>query len=164
MRQIFRNSAICFLSWWLCTTCAIAMSRGPILLEIKQVEGKPAACLPMNDDQGDQPIQIRMVGVSRPTGPASPDIIYWGLEVPGNAKPVYLKRGECLVYGQSLDGAVVQTQPRTLDVNKTYDFAIIPGGDDGSVYGAGFCVLKQTGGAVRIIQPAKGQDLCPRGN
>ncbi len=52
----------------------------------------------MNNDRGQDVIRIRLVGVSRPTGPVSPDIIYWGIEVLAEAKPVYLKRGECLVY------------------------------------------------------------------
>jgi hypothetical protein len=76
---------------------------------------------------------------------------------------VYLKRGECLVYGQPVAGAIVHTPSKTLDVDKTYGFSIIPVEDYGTVYGAGFCVLKQVGGGVRIVQPAKGQDLCPSG-
>jgi hypothetical protein len=137
------------------------MSHGPIRLEIRQIDGKPAACLPMSDDVGSDPIQIRGVGVSRRTGPVSPAVIYWDLDVPANAQPMYLKRGECVVYGQTVAGAIVNTPPKTLDVNKYYGFTIIPAGDDaGPVYSSVFCVLKQADGGIRIAAPAKGQNPC----
>lgn len=160
MRKIFRSSATGIVSWGFFLSQAIAMSQGPIVLDIRQVDGKPAACMPTNNDQAAQTIQIRMVGVSRATGPVSPDVIYWGLEVPESAKPVYLKRGECLVYGQTIDGAVVDTPPKALDVNKSYDFAIIPVGNGGPVYGAGFCVLKGSDGTARVAVPQETQNPC----
>ncbi|MFL9993411.1 hypothetical protein PQR34_22465 [Paraburkholderia sediminicola] len=134
------------------------------MLDIKQIDGKPAACLPVNDDRARDKIRIRMVGVGRSTGPVSPVITYWGLEVPQDAKPVYMKRGECLVYGQTIEGANVMTKPIALDFNKTYDFAIIPAWDGGGpVYGASFCVLKRADGGVRIAVPEKVQNPCAFG-
>jgi hypothetical protein len=40
------------------------MSHGLIHLDIKQVDGNPAACLPMSDDLGSQAIRIQGVGVA----------------------------------------------------------------------------------------------------
>jgi hypothetical protein len=159
-RRLIRNVATGIMSWCLCLTYAVATLERPIDLEIKQVDGKPAACMPVNDEQAQDEIQIKMVGVARPTGPASPDITYWRFELPAAAKPVYLKRGECLLYGQSLDGAIVHTQPKALDVNRTYYISIIPGGKYGLAYSAAFCVLKQADGAIRIAVPTQVDSPC----
>lgn len=160
MQRIFRNSAMCILSWCLCFTHALATSELPVVLDIKQVDGKPAACLPVNNDRAGDVIQIRMVGVSRSTGPASPGVIYWWFEMPAGARPVYLKRGECLLYGQTVEGAIVHTPPKALDVNKAYQISIIPGGDTGPVYGAGFCVMRRPDGGVRIFGGTNDQESC----
>jgi hypothetical protein len=160
MQTIFRSSAICFLFWWLGCTNAMATSEAPIDLDVKQIDGKPAACMPVNDERAKDSIQIKMVGVARPTGPASPDITYWWFELPATAKPVYLKRGECLLYGQTIEGAIVHTPPKALDVNRTYYISIIPGGDYGPTYSAAFCVLKQPDGRVDIAVPQNVQNPC----
>lgn len=161
MKTVLRCSAAVLVSYWLCVSRVLAMSHGAIALEIKQVDGKPVACLPMSDDRGSDPVQIRGIGVDRATGIVSPAIMYWDLDIPANAQPVYLKRGECIVYGQAVAGAIVHTQPKTLDVNKFYSFSIIPVGDGGGpVYGAGFCVLKQADGGVRIATRGKVQNPC----
>ncbi|WP_187328925.1 hypothetical protein [Burkholderia pseudomallei] len=161
MRRIFRSSALCVVLS-LCVDQATAMSRGALLLDIKEVDGKPAACIPTNDEEFENVVQIDFIGVSRSTEPTTPGINYWEAQVPTNAKPVYLKRGECIVYGQYIEGARVDMPPKPLDVGKTYYFAIIPRGEaPGPVYGAGFCVLKRTGGRAQIVQPTKGNDPCP---
>lgn len=165
MRKIFRNSVIGILSSWLCVAHAMAMSEFPIMMDIKQIDGKPAACLPVNNDRGPDTIQIKMVGVGRSTGPVSPVITYWGLEVPADAKPFSLRRGECLVYGQTIEGANVTTPPKPLDFNKSYDFAVIQAGKSaGPVYDAVFCVLKLPDGGVRIAVPQKVQNPCAFGH
>ncbi|AVR26647.1 hypothetical protein [Burkholderia thailandensis] len=161
MHRIFRNSALCVVLS-LCVAQATAMSRGALLLDIKEVDGKPAACIPTNDEEFETVVQLDFIGVSRSTGPTTPGINYWEAQVPTHAKPVYLKRGECIVYGQYIEGARVDTPPKPLDVGKTYYFAIIPRGEaPGPVYGAGFCVLKRTGGGTQIVQPTKDNDPCP---
>jgi hypothetical protein len=160
IRKLLRNVAIGIMSWWLCMHHAMATSEMPIALDIKQVDGKPVACLPMNDDRAEDEIQVRMVGVARSTGPASPDITYWWFELPATAKPVYLKRGECLVYGQAVEGSIVHTPPKALDVDYAYYISLIPGGKYGPVYSAGFCVLKQSDGGTRIAVPGKDQNSC----
>lgn len=160
MQKRLRNAAIGGMSWRLCVSHAMAMSHGPIDLNIRVIDGKPAACLPMSDDMGSDPIRIRIAGVSRTTGPVSTAIDYWDLEVPADTQPVYLKRGECLVYGQTVGGEIVHAPPKVLDVNKLYTFAIIPGGDYGPVYGAMFCVLKQADGTIRIAVPTRAQRPC----
>ncbi|OXJ26220.1 hypothetical protein CFB82_34105 [Burkholderia sp. HI2714] len=165
MRKILLSSAVACISSLVFTSCAVATSHGPIRLDIRQIDGKPAACLPASDDTGSDPIQIRGVGVTRQTGPVSPVVTYWALEVPESAPPVYLKRGECLVYGQTVAGAVVRAAPRALDINKFYSISILPGGDYGPVYGSAFCVIRQAGGGVRIATPGQeGNPCAPAGH
>ncbi|HHX4057686.1 MAG: hypothetical protein ACN6QT_29855 [Burkholderia contaminans] len=160
MQTIFRSSVLGVLACLLCLSRAMATSEAPIELEIRQVDGNPAACLPLNDERAESVIQIRSVGVARPTGPASPDVTYWWFDMPAEAKPVYLKRGECIVYGQRVNGAIVRTQPKPLDLNRTYYISIIPGGDSGPVYSAAFCTLKQPGGGVHIAVPKNDRNPC----
>ncbi|VWB07752.1 lipoprotein [Burkholderia lata] len=160
MQTIFRSSVLGVLACLLCLSRAMATSEAPIELEIKQIDGNPAACLPLNDERAESVIQIRTVGVARPTGPASPDVTYWWFDVPAEAKPVYLKRGECLVYGQRVNGAIVRTPPKPLDLNRTYYISIIPGGDSGPVYSAAFCTLKRPGGGVNIAVPQNDRNPC----
>ncbi|VWD11955.1 lipoprotein [Burkholderia lata] len=160
METISRSSVLGSLAWLLCLSCATAASEAPVELEIRQVDGNPAACLPMNDERAERVIRIRTVGVARPTGPASPDVTYWWLEMPAEATPVYLKRGECLVYGQGVKGAIVRTPPRPLELNRTYYLSIVPDGGSGPVYGAAFCTLKRPGGEVHVAVPQSGQNPC----
>ncbi len=160
MWTIFRNSLIAVLACWICAACAMAMSRGAVHLDFEVVDGKPAFCLPQSDDNGDDPVPLGRFGVSRATGVASPDVTYWEAVVPASAQPAYLKRGECLVYGQTVAGALVETPAKPLDVNKFYSAAIIPAGETGRVYSAGFCVLREANGAIRITQSTKERNPC----
>ncbi|VWD05227.1 MULTISPECIES: hypothetical protein [Burkholderia] len=160
MRTIFRSSVLGVLACVLCLSRAMAASEAPVELEIRQVDGNPAACVPVNDERAEPVIRIGTVGVARPTGPASPDVTYWWVEMPAEATPVYLKRGECLVYGQSVKGAIVRTPPKPLELNRTYYISIIPGGDAGPVYSAAFCTLKRPGGGVHIAVPQNDRNPC----
>ncbi len=58
------------------------MSRGALLLDIKEVDGKPAACIPTNDEEFENVVQIDFIGVSRSTEPTTPGINYWEAQVP----------------------------------------------------------------------------------
>ncbi|WP_241014688.1 hypothetical protein [Burkholderia sp. Ac-20379] len=138
---------------------AHATSTMPLALEIRQIGGKPAACLPASDAAAD-PVRIRYVGVSRSTGPASPSVIYWDVRIPDDAPPVTLRRGECIVYGQTLPGATVRTPPKPLDADRFYGFGIMPAGSYGPTYDGGFCLLTQPGGGVRLATPRKDEDPC----
>lgn len=160
MRNMLRSCAMACLSCCLFVSRADAMSHGPIRLDVRQVDGKPAACLPMSDDTGSEPIRISSIGVSRQTGPVSPVVMYWALEIPERAPPVYLQRGECLVYGQAVAGAIVRTPPRTLDLDKFYSISIVPAGNEGPVYGSAFCVIGQAGGGIRIATPGQQGEPC----
>lgn len=160
MQTLFRSSVLGALAWPLCMSRAMAVSEAPVELEIRQVDGNPAACLPIDDKRAGSVIQIRTVGVARPTGPASPDVTYWWFEMPADARPVYLKRGECLVYGQTVQGAIVRTPPKPLDLDRTYYISIIPGGDSGPVYGAAFCTLERPGGDRHVAVPQRGRNPC----
>ncbi|WP_241023480.1 hypothetical protein [Paraburkholderia sp. Ac-20340] len=160
MQTICRNSLIAVLLCWFCASCVSAMSQGSIDLDIRQVDGKPAFCLPASDDTGSNPIQIRRVGVSRSTGVTTPAVTYWNATLPDSAPPVYLKRGECLVYGQTVSGAIVDTPAKPLNANNYYDVTIMHAGETGAVYSSIFCVLRQADGSIRIAVPGKQHNPC----
>ncbi|WP_321885528.1 hypothetical protein [Paraburkholderia bannensis] len=160
MQTLCRNSLIGVALSWFCASITLAMSHGSIDIDVKQIDDKPAFCLPVSDDNGSDPIQISRVGVSRETGVAQPAVTYWDEFVPVNAQPAYLKRGECLAFGQIVPGAIVDTPATSLDVNKYYSFALIPGGDAEFVYAVAFCVLRQADGKVRIAVPGKQSNPC----
>ncbi|WP_321953810.1 hypothetical protein [Paraburkholderia bannensis] len=160
MQTLCRKSLIGVALSWVFVSFSLAMSHGPIDIDVKQIDGKPAFCLPVSDENGSDPIQISRVGVSRETGVAKPAVTYWDEFVPVNAQPAYLKRGECLVYGQIVPGAIVDTPATSLDVNKYYSFALIPGGDAEFIYGVAFCVLRQADGKVRVAVPGKQSNPC----
>ncbi|MCA8298268.1 hypothetical protein LGN19_31215 [Burkholderia sp. AU30198] len=160
MQTRLRSSALGLLASLSCLSRAMATSQAPVELEIRQIDGNSAACLPVSGERAESVIRIRSVGVARPTGPASPDVTYWWFEMPAGAEPIYLKRGECLVYGQKVKGAIVRTPPKPLDLDRTYYVSIIPGGDAGPVYGAAFCTLRQAGGGVQIAVPQRDRNPC----
>lgn len=83
---------------------AVAMSRGPVRVDIKRIDGQPAARIPESDDTGNEWVRLHIAGVGRATGPASPAVVYWVITVPDDVPPVYLKRGECVVFGQRSPG------------------------------------------------------------
>ncbi|MBZ5790724.1 hypothetical protein K8353_11460 [Burkholderia contaminans] len=160
MQTRFRSSAPGLLASLSCLARAMAASEAPVELEIRQIDGNPAACLPVSDARAEGVIRIRSVGVARPTGPASPDVTYGWFEMPAGAEPVYLRPGECLVYGQAVKGAIVRTPPKPLDLDRTYSVSIIPGGGFGPVYGAAFCTLRPAGGGVHIAVPQQDRNPC----
>ncbi len=88
------------------------MSQGPIVLQIKDVEGKHAAFLPSADERAKSGVRLCWAGVSRAAGPTSPAVVYWVITVPDDVPPVYLKRGECVVFGQRIPGATVEAVRR----------------------------------------------------
>ncbi|MBI0361130.1 hypothetical protein [Burkholderia oklahomensis] len=75
MSRIFRNGSICIMSIW-CAAHAAAMSRGTVRVDIERIDGKPVACIPEKGDGGEQSVRLHIAGISRATGPASPDVIY----------------------------------------------------------------------------------------
>ncbi|WP_158014453.1 hypothetical protein [Ralstonia solanacearum] len=162
MKTIFRNSYLAASLAFLFTGCAGAASHGPIELTIKQVDDSPAACIPMSDARGDQPVQIVSAGVWRATGPVSTED-YWSITIPPTSTPFFVKRGACIVYGQKIEGAEIETAPRTLEPGKSYAFSIIPNGNGtGQVYGASFCVKKTTNGKRIILQETGASNPCVR--
>ncbi|KGS19284.1 putative lipoprotein [Burkholderia pseudomallei MSHR5569] len=78
------------------------MSRGPVRVDIKRIDGQTAARIPESDDTGNEWVRLHIAGVGRATGPASPAVVYWVITVPDDVPPVYLKRGECVVFGQRI--------------------------------------------------------------
>lgn len=162
MHRIFRNSVIGVL-WCGCVAQAGAMSRGPVPLDVKRIDGKPAACIPTSDE-GQAEMRLGFIGVSRATGPVSPDVIYWQVEVSDNVPPVYLKRGDCIVYGQSIPGATVLTPPKRFDIGKWYNFAVMPGGKaEGPIYRGTFCISGKRGDSGRVVLRSENKDACSSG-
>ena len=159
MKRIFLSNLIGLGAIILAACCAGVPSFGPIELTIKQIDGNPAACLPMEDSQGNQPVPIIRMGVWRSTGPTSTEI-YWGVEIPKTSPPLILRRGECITYGQTVDGGTVSTPKKPLIPGVSYAFSLIPGGKGyGPVYGAAFCI-KKNGNQSVVIQEGKDENPC----
>ncbi|AOJ69121.1 MULTISPECIES: hypothetical protein [Burkholderia] len=163
MRRIFRNSVIFVLSIC-CISYAAAMSKGPIRIALKRINGKPVACIPADDNGGGQSVRLYVAGISRATGPTTPAVIYWGIKASDDEQPVYLKRGECIVYGQTMPGMTLKTPPRSFDVDKWYNFSVITSDEHGTtIYRGGFCVRPTPDGGGRVVLPEEDQDPCPSG-
>ena len=159
MKRILLSNLIALGAITLTAGCAGATSRGPIELIIKQIDGNPAACLPMEDSRGNQPVPIIAMGVSRSTGPTSTEI-YWGVEIPKTSPPLILRRGECITYGQSVDGGTIDTPKKPLIPGVSYAFSLIPAGSgSGPVYAAAFCI-KKNGNQTIVIQEGNDENPC----
>ena len=159
MKRILLSNLIALGAITLTAGCAGATSFGPIRLIIKQIDGNPAACLPMEDSEGNQPVQIISMGVWRATGPISAEE-YWGVSIPPTSPPLTLRRGECVIYGQSVDGGIIDTPKKPLIPGVSYAFSLIPGGSgSGPVYGAAFCI-KKNGNESIVVQEGKDENPC----
>lgn len=143
---------------------AVAMSRGPVRVDIKRIDGQPAARIPESDDTGNEWVRLHIAGVSRATGPASPAVVYWVITVPDDVPPVYLKRGECVVFGQRISGATVETPPKPFDVDKRYNFALVTSSESGTwIYKGNFCVREKLGGGTRAVLLKEDRRSLPAG-
>lgn len=129
-----------------------------------QADRWSTARIPENDDTGNEWVRLHIAGVGRATGPASPAVVYWVITVPDDVPPVYLKRGECVVFGQRISGATVETPPKPFDVDKRYNFALVTSGESGTwIYKGNFCVREKLGGGTRAVLLNEDSDPCPRG-
>lgn len=137
---------------------ATAASHGPIELEVKQIGKQPAACLPLKDSRGDQPVPIVSVGVWRATGPNSVED-EWEVTIPATSAPLTLERGACVVYGQKIDGAIVETQPRRLESGASYAISFVPI-ENGPSYSVAFCIKRTPDGGIAVIQETKSSNPC----
>ena len=149
-----------FLSLTLISACSFATSRGSIGLAVKQAGELPAVCIAAADENGNQPIRIHYVGVSHATGSFGSEP-YWNLEVPESAMPFYLKRGECLTYGQAIAGANISTKAKKLQPGVLYGIGVVPYGTGSEfVYGANFCLIRQSNGTLKVVDPAVEHEVC----
>ncbi|WP_413706327.1 hypothetical protein [Ralstonia sp. Ralssp110] len=161
MHRIFRNKAAGLLSFFFISSCSFATSKGSIGLAIKQTGDSPVVCLAAADENGNQPVRIHFVGVSHATGSFGSES-YWQVEVPESSKPLYLKRGECLTYGQAIAGANILTEPKKLQPGVLYGIGLVPyDADAGFVYGANFCLMRQPNGKLKVVDPAIERGVCP---
>ena len=150
-----------FLSLTLISSCGFATSKGSIGLAVKQAGELPAVCIATADENGNQPVRIRYVGVSHATGSFGSEP-YWNLEVPESAKPFYLKRGECLTYGQTIEGANILTEAKKLQPGVLYGIGVVPyGAGSEFVYGANFCLIRRPNGTLKVVDPAVEHEVCP---
>ena len=159
MKTISLSNLIALVATIVAAGCASATSRGPIELTVKQIDGNPAACLPMEDSRGSQPVQIISIGVWRATGPTSTET-YWDVTIPATSPPLTLRRGECITYGQSIDGGVIDAPKKPLSPGVSYAFSLIPAGSgSGQVYAASFCI-KKSGRKSIVIQERSDENPC----
>lgn len=161
MHRLFRNKAAGFLFLFLISSCSVATSKGSIGLTVKQTGELPAVCFAAADENGNQPIRIHFVGVSHATWSFGSEP-YWEVEVPESSKPLYLKRGECLTYGEAIAGANILTEPKRLEPGVLYGIGLVPyeAGAD-FVYGANFCLIRQHNGKLKVVDPAIEHGVCP---
>jgi hypothetical protein len=161
MHRIFRNKVAGFLSLFVISSCSFATSKGSIGLAVKQAGELPVVCLAAADENGNQPVRIHFVGVSHATGSFGSES-YWQVEVPESSQPFYLKRGECLTYGQAIAGANILTESKKLQPGVLYGLGLVPyepGAD--FVYGANFCLIRQPNGKLKVVDPAIEHGVCP---
>jgi hypothetical protein len=163
MRRIFRNSALALA---LCAFVISACARQVIAvkLDVRQAGDKPELCFDSDSEYMEDSVKLAEVGVARSTGATTPAVTYWEVEIPQSAPPVYLHRGDCIVYGQAIEGAKVVTPPQPLDAGMAYSFGLSTWGDgDGPLYVGGFCAFRNQGNGLRIVQRQKGQQSCLQG-
>ncbi len=160
MKPVFPDQYLVACLASLVASCAGAASHGPIELTIKQTDDRPAACLPLSDVRGDQPVQIVSAGVWRTTGPVSTED-YWSIMIPSTSKPFFVERGQCVTYGQKIEGAEIETNPKPLEFGQSYVFSIAPHGTgSGPVYAASFCVKRAPNGNRIILQEISASNPC----
>ena len=150
-----------FLSLTLISSYSFATHKGSIGLAVKQAGELPVVCIAAVDENGNQPVRIHFVGVSHATGSVGSES-YWGVEVAESAKPFYLKRGECLTYGQTIAGANIFTEAKKLQPGVLYGIGVVPYGTGSEfVYGANFCLIRRPNGTLKVVDPAIEHGVCP---
>ncbi|MBN3856614.1 MULTISPECIES: hypothetical protein [unclassified Paraburkholderia] len=160
MQRIFRNSAALLA---VCTflTSACASQLVVVSLDVRQVGDKPALCFASDDEYMQDAVKLADIGVVRATGIATPVETYWEVEIPESAPPVILHHGDCIVYGQAIDGAKVVTPPKPLDSGMLYTFGISTRDNKGGpIYAGGFCAWRKPGNGLRIERQRKKQYSC----
>lgn len=98
--------------------CATATSIGAKHLNIRQILDKPAACLP--EDAGES-IELNTAFV---TGDSPEVPRQWAIQLIPGSKPLVLHSGECIAFGQSIDGYRQLGEFHALEEGQTYDFGL----------------------------------------
>lgn len=139
----------------LCSLCVSshATSFGRVqAARIASIDGKPALCLPQNT-KGAFPVGWITLGESYIRRPGS-----WSLERTDSAKPLLMKAGDCLVYGDVPEGFKLSVYPYyeipelVLRVNHTYVFTISSAEKPRDRYDAVFCISEDANGTRRYEQ------------
>ncbi|WP_230586859.1 hypothetical protein, partial [Ralstonia solanacearum] len=118
MKPLFPDQYLVASLASLVASCAGAASHGPVELTIKQTDDRPAACLPLSDVRGDQPVQIVAASVWRATRPVSPED-YWLTTIPPISAPFFVKRGTLLVCGQKIEGIEIKIAGMAMEPGKS---------------------------------------------
>lgn len=138
---------------------ASATSIGSVPINIRQILGLPAACLP--EDQAES-IALQSASVSEvpeaivapPNGWPSP-LQRWAIYLEPGAKPLILRPGECIVFGKPVAGYKQNGETYPLEPGKTYSFGLRRG-DRGNrwipdLYSGSFCVTRSPDGTQEYL-------------
>jgi hypothetical protein len=147
-----RGYRICgvFLFAWACATHAT--SSGWVgIAKINSIEGLPALCLPGNAE-GAFPVARVLVAESH-----KKDALDWTLYLERNAAPLLLAPGQCIKFGEPLNGYRVDVDSRLskLQPGSTYVFMIDRVQDEkhyNFFYTSIFCVKENQDGSIEYPQ------------
>lgn len=131
---------------------ADGMSTAPLPLVIRQIDHLPAACIPVSDTKS---MTLKFAGVWEDSHGQSEFPSQWGIEwVPG-AKPLLLRAGQCVVFGQAIDGYRLVGDMHPLKAGRTYNFSLreLNKANDwsGMRYSGMFCVQENTDGTLSYL-------------
>lgn len=103
---------------------AHAISSLPHDIDIREIGGNPAACLPSTHGAPFQ-LQSAYLVESQQTGEEANQ---WALDLEPNGKPAMLRPGDCVVFGTSITGYSEKRGIKQLEEGKTYTFVLQRGG------------------------------------
>ncbi|GLQ51609.1 hypothetical protein ACFFJT_15305 [Dyella flava] len=129
---------------------ALALSRGSVRINTREVAGVLYACLP----EGTKDVSVWSAdvtefvsGATAPVAKPPTPFTRWIIRLKSGAKPLVLSQGQCLAFGQHIDGYEQGDTIYPLEAGKTYNFslrAVDPPNDflGGQDYVGVFCVRR----------------------
>lgn len=130
---------------------------------VTSIDNRPSICLPEYAEKS------FLVGWVSLTESYRRNPSYWGASLLPGFKPVELKPGACMVFGEvpegyELDNKKTNTPLLVLEVNKTYVFSLVNAYRPVDSYDAVFCISKTAEGEdeyLQYIQRADGVEVIP---
>ncbi|WP_439890031.1 hypothetical protein ACS7SF_12215 [Ralstonia sp. 25C] len=105
---------------------ASATSSLPNAVDIREVDGAPAACLPLTDAETIELQEAYVVESLPRTGEKKRQ---WALELAPEGKPMLLRPGECVVFNRPVSGYSQGGGLRQVEEGETYTFVLQRGGN-----------------------------------